>query len=534
MTAWHEGPPGTVGGLLARRAAQDPHSPFVKCGGDWLSAQTMMDSASAVAAGLTALGLSKGDRIATLLPNRQEALELFFTCAQLGLILVPLNAFLKGDFLGYQLRDCQANALVVDGLGLLAAESLLADTSIKHVIVVDDISPATRVATVRYHDIQVVSATECVDGPTPQDLMAILYTSGTTGPPKGCMLPHSAYLASAKTYVELDWFSAADRIFTACPLFHSGTQIMALMSALVAGGSACFETEFSASRFVSRIRDERATAVISVGAMAAALLAQPPSKDDTRHEVRLALWTPLSADRQLEIERRFAMPSISEVYGQTEAHPLTLSRWGGQRNRDSAGQPAPHYEIKLVDDTGGEVRSGSVGEILVRPRAEGVMFSGYWQKGDATTSTGPNRWHRTGDFATMDEHGFVTFVDRKKDALRRRGENVSSRQLEEAIRAYPAVSDVAVVAVPSVLGEDDIKACLVCDPGSIPTPDDLFEFFTSVLPYFCMPRYVEVLDALPVNAVGRVLKHVLRDQGVTPTTWDFEKLDLVVDRAQRR
>jgi crotonobetaine/carnitine-CoA ligase len=200
---------------------------------------------------------------------------------------------------------------------------------------------------------------------------------------------------------------------------------------------------------------------------------------------------------------------------------------------ETVGRPvSPDDEVRLVDDEDAEVPVGGVGEVVVRPRGPHGMYQGYWGKPEATAEAWRDLWHHTGDYARADADGFLTFVDRKTDSMRRRGENVSSLEVERAIVKHPAVREVAVHAIPSPLGEDDIKACLVLDASV--TPDELFGFFKAQLPYFCMPRYVEIVDELPRNATMRVMKHVLRARGVTDATWDFEAMGLTVARAERR
>jgi crotonobetaine/carnitine-CoA ligase len=212
-----------------------------------------------------------------------------------------------------------------------------------------------------------------------------------------------------------------------------------------------------------------------------------------------------------------------------------MSPVGGPRKRGTLGRPSPHLEVKLVDDEDVEVPPGTVGEIVLRPRDPNATYSGYWNKPEATVAAWSNLWHHTGDSARADADGFYTFVDRKKDCLRRRGENVSSFELEAAIATHPDITAVAVCGVPSPLGEDDIKACIVWTPPSPPTPDELFTFFKDSLPYFAIPRFVELRASLPVTAAtGRVTKHVLRAEGITPSTWDLEELGFSVARADRR
>jgi crotonobetaine/carnitine-CoA ligase len=246
----------------------------------------------------------------------------------------------------------------------------------------------------------------------------------------------------------------------------------------------------------------------------------------------------MPVDSQAEFERRFGTPVTGELYGQTECLGITLSPVGPdptQRKRGTIGRSSPALEVKLVDDDDVEVPPGTVGEIVVRPRDPDATYSGYWRNSDATVAAWSNLWHHTGDSARADADGFYTFVDRKKDCLRRRGENVSSFELEGAIATHPSISQVAVCGVPSPLGEDDIKACIVWTRAEPPSPDELFTFFRDSLPYFAIPRYVELRAALPVTeATGRVKKHVLRAEGITPSTWDLEEFGFSVTRAERR
>jgi crotonobetaine/carnitine-CoA ligase len=204
------------------------------------------------------------------------------------------------------------------------------------------------------------------------------------------------------------------------------------------------------------------------------------------------------------------------------------------RRPGALGTPTDHVEVALVDADDHPVSVGEVGEIGVRPRHPDAMYAGYWGNPEATVKTWRNLWHHTGDLARSDADGNLSFVDRKKDAIRRRGENVSSVEVEVALRGHPSVASVAVYAVPSPLGEDDIMAAVVLAPGSELDPGEVFRFCQANLPYFAIPRYLDVRPSLPLNALGRVMKHALRDEGVTATTWDFEALGLAVPREERR
>ena len=520
----------SVAELLRARAAAHPDRDFLWCDAErWTYAETDRRT-DAVAAGLAETGVAAGDRVAVISSNRPEMLELFFALAKLGAIHVPLNVFLKGDFLRYQLQDSQASTLVADAAGLQAVNAVLDDVpELKRIVVLDDgegdAIPYTRIR----------SSSAPVPQPeiTQASLMAIMYTSGTTGMPKGCMLPHGWYLNTPKSSKHMMGYGEGDVLETALPLFHAWAQGM-VMGALYNGLRAVIETQFSPATVVQRWKETGATVYAGVGMMGMAMLAMPESPSDRDHTVRCTLMLPFAPDEQRRFEERFGLTLLSQMYGQTEGGAITFNALSEERKYGTIGKPSPFYDLRLVDDDDKEVARGEVGEIAIRPREPYGMYLGYWRKPEATIEAWRNLWHHTGDQGRMDDDGFITFVDRKKDAIRRRGENVSSVEVEIAIQRHPKVAEVAVHAVPSEISEDDIKACIVVVPGDAPTPDELFDFFKQKLPYFAVPRYVEIVPELPRNATLRVMKHLLRARGVTAETWDFEELGLTVARDERR
>jgi carnitine-CoA ligase len=525
-----------IGARLAEWAEAEPDRRFVRCGGPWLSFGDVHERSDRLAAGLAAAGVEQGERVALISPNRIEYILTFFACAKLGAVLVPLNTFLRGEFLRHQLADSQAGTLIADTPGLRAAAEMLPGlTHLRRVVALgEDEAAGLGPDVIPFGKLEAAAGEPPRPELRPSDLAAILYTSGTTGLPKGCMMSHGYYLAIPEPYFENGWYAAADVILTPFPLFHTSGQAITLMAGLSRGAALCFEPEFHASTFIARAREVGATVLWGVGAMGMAVLGQPPSDSDRDHQVRLAMWVPMAPPMQAAFEERFGIPVISEGYGQTECAPVTMNSLTGERKRHTAGRPTSKFDVRLVGDDDREVPVGEVGEIVVRPREPDVMFLGYWNQPEATLAAARNYWHHTGDAARADEDGFITFVDRKKDALRRRGENVSSMELEAALMRHPAVERAAVHAVASELTEDDIKACIALHPDATLTPGEFFEFARANLPYFAVPRYVEIVDQLPLNAMGRVMKHVLRESGVTDATWDLDALGLVIDRDERR
>ncbi|HYZ93552.1 MAG TPA: AMP-binding protein [Actinomycetota bacterium] len=496
--------------LLAERAKTDGDRLFVECDGVPRTFAEMQDRAERLAAGLTKLGVTKGDRVATILPNRIEHVELIFACARIGAIHVPVNVFLKGEFLRYQLADAAACVVVGDVAGLAAVEEIRGDLAdLRHVVACDA-------------DLASDSGPPAVQI-TPGDTMAIIYTSGTTGMPKGCMLPYGYHSAGVRQVNTLLEYAPGDVLYTALPLFHGWARGM-LFASLVHGLTIHLDAEFSPSATLQRLAETKATVFSGVGAMGMALLALPPSDADRAHSLRVAFMIPFAPQSEAEFTERFGARVQSQMYGQTETGAISFTPLNEEGKPGTIGRPSPQYDVRLADD----------GEVLVRAKHPDVLYTGYWNKPDETVEAVRDGWHHTGDLARMDDGGRLVFVDRKKDALRRRGENVSSVQLEAAIVGHPKIAEAAVVAVPSEMTEDDIKACVVLNPGEATTPGELFEFFKEKLPYFAVPRYVEIVESLPKTATMRVQKHMLRAARVSDATWDFDALGLVIDRDERR
>jgi carnitine-CoA ligase len=529
-------PGGSVGERLRVLTAASSARPVVSFGAGWISTGELDARSDRLGAGLVKLGIGPGDRVASVLTNRAEAVEITFACAKIGAIAVPLNAYLRGEFLRYQLADSEPSIVVSDRVGVESLGPMRESVSaIKYVACVDEGFGAND-ADFGYQDLVESSDTAAshAHDAKPHDPLAILYTSGTTGAPKGCVISHGYALNIASAYREFEHARDGDIAMTPLPLFHAAA-FGTLMAATVDGSSCVsFEAAFSASTYFARARDIGATVIRGVGAMAAALLATEPSEQDRSHRIERAFFFPLSPPLQVAFEDRFGMAVLSEAWGQTECNPATWARYRDARRRATAGRPLPWIDLRVVDSNDDEVPAGQVGEIVLRGKRPNSLFSGYWRNDAAMVETSRNLWHHSGDYGFLDLDGYLTYLDRKKDALRRRGENVSSLELEAAIAGHPAIDQAAVHAVPSELTEDDIKVCIVLVAGQSVTPDDLFDHFKTTLPYYAIPRYVEIVESLPVNAMGRVQKHKLREVGITATTWDFEVLGLSVGRQERR
>jgi carnitine-CoA ligase len=531
----------TVDAVLRERATATPGVEAVQVGEGWKTFGDLDRRADELAAGLSSIGVAPGERVAVISPNREEVVDTILGVARHGAVQVPLNVYLKGEFLRHQLVDSGATTLIADAAGWRSARPLLGQTELRRVVLLDgpeadddEASGAievTTLAAVREAGRGQVYEREAAAA----DLVSILYTSGTTGMPKGCMLPNGYYTYVPRVWDWAGWVRPGDRFFSAAPLFHAAGVLFQLMTSLVIGSSAHFEESFHASTFMRRATETGATVLMGPGSVAAAVLAQPPSPQDTEHSIREAYFYALHPDRQVEFEQRFGVSVCCESYAQTEIGTAVITPIAEAGERRTMGKPADGYEVRVVDDSDREVGIGEVGELVIRPTEADAMFQGYWRNPEATVATFRNLWHHTGDYVTRDASGRLTFVDRKKDALRRRGENVSALELEQIILQHDGVADVAVCAVPASLGEDDIKVCLVLEEGASIEPASVFDFFRRNLPYFAVPRYVQICDGFPMTATGKVEKHVLRAEGVdVDAIVDFERLGLSVAVEDRR
>ncbi len=525
---------------LAGWAAVQPEKPFFRCGDHWTTYGEANSRSRQLAAGLQDIGVRKGDRVALITQNTDNGVLSLLALAQLGAIAVPLNVFLKGEFLRFQLADCEASTLLTDADGLRTVTAIADQLpSLRNIVTLDGGAvSSTNSCNWQLADIEtLLSKDVAFDAPiiTPSDPMCIIYSSGTTGLPKGCVCSHGYYLASSIPALECGWFDDTDIVFTSFPIFHTAGYALILGGALQAGASVFLAASFSASGFLDQVRAIAATTAHGVGPMAMAILATPPREDDSKNSLRRCTWVPLPTEKQIEFEQRFGVDVISAAYGQTEATPISmLSVADSKLHREALGKPVSHMEVQIADENGEALQQGEIGEITIRPLKTEVMYSGYWGRPDATLASSYNLWHHTGDLGSIDENGFLQFSDRKKDMIRRRGENISSFELEAAIRKHPSIVNVAAFAVPSSVGEDDVKVCILAANEGDLEPEALFAFFGANLPYFAIPRYVEMLAELPVNANGRVMKHILRDAGIQANDWDFENMGFALSKQNRR
>jgi crotonobetaine/carnitine-CoA ligase len=526
----------TVLEALAARLASDPDGPYLDFEGDAYSARRMDLASNRLARVLAGFVLAHGDRVASLLENSPQQVVTFFATLKLGDVAVPINTAYKGEFLRHQLADSGSKVVVVQGdfAGRVAEVAATGLPELAAAIVVGP--PDEVVDAVPAHDWDQVLAGAPDTAPAdvvvqPSDLACFIYTAGTTGPSKGCMLPHNYIVALADQIVRAWQRTPDDIVLTPLPLFHFNAISVCVVGSLVVGGSSSIARRFSVSRFWPEVKRTGATMVSMLGSLAILLADAEDHPDQSGHRLRLCAAAPMPPDIDRIWRERFGCTTFSAGYGLTEASLLSMLPAGEENAPGAAGKVNAHdFEVRLVDDDDVEVPVGEIGEIVCRPQRPNLMFAGYWRRPDDTLAVLRNLWFHTGDLARLDEDGFLFFVDRKKDYLRRRGENISSFEMERVFHGHPAVKDVAVHSVPSDVSEDEVKVTVVLQPDAGVTEEELCAWSVDQVPYFAVPRYIEMRDDLPRNPVGRVLKYQLRDDGVTATTWDREAAGFTFDR----
>ena len=514
--------------LVRRKAAKNGDRPALRFEGRTLSYAELDRETDRIARGLAISGLVAGDRVAALLYNTPEFPLLWFALAKRGLILVPLNTGLKGEILRYELADSAPAALVSDRRLWEPYRPFREGLAIPREWIVDPpgASEPLPPGAARFADLATDRPAPEVPAPRPYDPVAILYTSGTTGPPKGAIIPHEKPLVTAREIAARSRLTPDSVLFTALPLFHCNAQEMTTLVALENDLTAAFDERFRASSYWDTAAQLGATHVSLLIAMINVLFKQPEKGSDRTHRVRTALTAGTTRAVWPDFERRFGL-TVVELYGMTECGCTTLMNPPDAIRVGSIGTPLGFVEADVVDDDDRPVGPGVRGELVVRPRAPFTMFLGYLGKPEKTVEAWRNLWFHTGDYVTRDADGYYYFVDRKKDVIRRRGENLAPYDVETVLNRHPAVFESVVVGVPSPLGEEDVKAFVLLRPGAAATPKELFEYCVAELPFFMVPRFLEFLDEIPKTANQKAQRYVLRGR-TGGRQYDREELGIVV------
>ncbi|MEA2419827.1 MAG: carnitine-CoA ligase, partial [Thermoleophilaceae bacterium] len=496
--------------------------------------------ACSVANGLIELGVEPGECVAIMAENSPDSI-----CTWLGINLaaaveVAINTGYRGQTLEHALQISRARVIYVEpGLIPRIAEIRDSLTSLELLVVYGEVEQVPDVAGVtvrRFADV-VGSGDGPPDRPVrPQDLASVVYTSGTTGPAKGVMMPHGQVQLFARLAVEGVRMSERDVFYCFIPLYHVAGKFMGILGSMMVGGKVVLDDRFSAEDWLARVREHGVTLCLLHGPLVEMINQLPEAPDDADNPVERIIASPFPAQIAESFERRFGLRGI-ETWGMTE---VTIPIW--QRYEDPVRPGCcgrvreDHFELRIVDpDTDAELGPGEVGELTLRPRAPWTMMQGYMRMPEITLETWRNLWFHTGDLGYRDEQGYVYFVDRAKERIRRRAENISSYDIEAAARPHPGVADCAAVGVPSEFaGDDDILLCVIPADGCELKPVELMEHLVTRLPHFMVPRYVRLMEDFPRTPTGKVQKAVLRTEGLVEGTWDRKTAGVSLrDLAQR-
>lgn len=539
-SVWRRGSQTTIPSLLFSRLESDPESAYLDVCGDAVSAAEVFDVAARVATSLRVMGVREGDRVANLVENSIEGVYAWWGTILAGAIAVPINTAYKGEYLRHQLSDSGSRVVVVAADLLDRIEAVAPEVeSLDHVVVLGESAPAIKGTTTSlWSDLLAAEAVAPALSTTPSDLGTFIYTGGTTGLSKGCMLSHNYHEALTRQ-IGVCWErTAEDVVWTPLPLFHFNAITTAVLGPLVFGGRSAIYRRFSVSNFWPEMNRVGATITSTLGTMAYLLahdVDRPEMPRSGAPEANTTLRLLGAAPMPVEVDEimrdRFGLVTFSGAYGVTEASLISWQPPGGRNKPNAAGVINDEYfDVRIFDDEDNEVPRGERGEIVIRPKRPDVMFAGYWGRPEVTVASSRNWWYHTGDIGIIDDEDFLFFVDRKADYLRRRGENIASFEVESIIMGHGQIADVAVHAVPSPLTEDDLKITATLVEGSTLTEEELFTWCIDQLPYFALPRYIEFRSELPRSPVGRVLKRELRDEGATPTSWDLESSGLTYEK----
>jgi crotonobetaine/carnitine-CoA ligase len=499
--------------LLRERARELGDKPFLSFAVDdaavtYAEADARSDR---LAAGLAARGVRRGDRVLVMMGNRLEFVLTWFALNKLGAFHAPVNTDYRGEFLEHVANTAQARLMVVEGKHVpTVAASREQMPFLEELIVVGDAEDGGGFAVRPFDDVPLEEEPPSVLV-TPADTYAVLFTSGTTGRSKGALMPYAhGHLLNERNLQLLD-LDAGSTYLSELPLFHINAH-MTVYGSLIVGARARLEERFSASRWLSRVRESGATHSSMLGVMVEFVMHQPPSELDSEHDLRSVWMVPCTPDLSRRFRDRFGIERIVTSYGTTETGMVARRVVDRSENVSSGKVGEEFYDVQIVDGEEEPVAAGEVGEIVVRTRLPWTVTHGYFGAPEKTLEAFRNLWFHTGDAGRFDEEGNLCFVDRLADRIRRRGENVASADVEHVLSLHSVVAEAAVVAVSADEegGEDEIKACLVLVEGAELDAAEFWEWCDRRLPYFAVPRYLELLAALPKTPTEKVIKSELR------------------------
>jgi crotonobetaine/carnitine-CoA ligase len=512
--------------VLAERARELGERPLAVFDGETLTFAGLRDASRRLATGLARAGLRQGDTLLVMIGNRPEILACLFAAAELGVLAVPANVALKGESLGHVLRTVRPQLAIVEACWLERLREAIGPAQAGMPIYVLDGAAGQR----DYAELLTAGNDVPAVPIGPGDPWLVLFTSGTTGVAKGVILPHQQ-LASAAWDAAQDFGMHADSVFyTFNPLFHLNGLVFGPLAALVAGARTVVRREFPRERTLADVRASGATHWAPVPFVTRGLLAAPPRPDDADNALQVVLTFGFTAAEAEIFQRRFGC-RLGTGYGTTEMGMICRTQ---TERPTTSGRLSDRREMRIVDEEGLDVEPGEVGEILVRSRQPFESMLGYFAMPEATAAAFTDGWYRTGDLGRLDEDGYLHFADRAKDSLKRRGENISTFQVEQVLQLYPGVTAAAVVGYrPAAGAEEEVRAFLELEQ---PIAPEQFDFAAVIahcgrhLAYFMVPRFIELVPALPRTALGKIEKHPLKKLPLGAGAFDARAAGVAVPR----
>jgi crotonobetaine/carnitine-CoA ligase len=487
--------------------------------------------ANRLARNLIDAGVQSGTHVAVIMETSADYMYLWFALSKIGAVEVPINTAYRGDLLRHVLRTCQATVCIIDQRFIDVIEEVKSDFSGLDLYVVRGISesPLPSGARSLAHLLGPNDESNLDKALRHDDVAGVIFTSGTTGPSKGVMLSHRYLTAYGLMYAEINALRDDDVVMNFLPFFHIAAKFLTIAT-LACKGRMLLQPRLSISTFWQEVRTHSVTNFIGVGGICNMLISQPESSDDANTTIRTIYAVPDPAEIHQELERRFGC-QITTVYGSTEVGLPLFRGVGDPYQPKSCGRVSPYYEVQIVDEHDNPVPVGMSGEIVVRPKLPFLVGSGYINMPDRTVKAWKNLWLHSGDRGHCDANGWFYFDDRASDSMRRRGENISSFEVEVLIGKHPAVSEAVAVAAPSEVGEDEVWALVILREQHTVEPVDLLKHCAAHMPYFMVPRYFDIVKDVPRTSTAKVEKYKLRAAGPGPSTWDRERHGWKVTRS---
>ena len=523
-----------VGKVLAEQARTRGEKPFIQLEkGHMHTYGEAHVMGNRVGNGYAAIGIAFGDNVAVMLNNRLEYLWSWFGLSRIGGVLVGINTALKGTFLTHVLTNTQARVGVFEPEFLPWLADIEDDVLDMDVVYVPsdvydaDNLPAFKRIVVRNFDEILGGAPDDIPSKvTYRDIGMIMFTSGTTGPSKGALMPHGhLYLFGHAMETHLG-LTEDDHYYICMPLFHAQAIMMQFFATLIAGGSAVLAKQFRATTWIDDIREHECTVTNLLGVMNDFVLRQPAKNTDTDNKLRIVSAVPVTDETLENLRTRFAVPKFNELFGMTECNLPVVRPLDAPDEAGCSGKVWDEFfEVIIADpETDEELPHNEVGEILVRPKEPYCFMAGYNDMPERTVDTWRNFWFHTGDAGRMDDRGYLWYIDRIKDTIRRRGENISSFEVEAVFLDHEAVKECAAVAVKAEMGgEDEVLICIILEESAErPAPEALLDYATPLMPYFAVPRFIDFVEEIPTTPTAKIQKNKLRDRGLSANAWDRE------------